>query len=264
MSTPIITLTTDFGMRDPWVGIMKGVILGICPAARLVDLAHDIGAQDVLEGALCLEAAASFFPTGTIHLAVVDPGVGSSRRPMALRSAGQCFVGPDNGLFSLVLERAGGRVEAVELTAAEYRLARISRTFHGRDIFAPAAAHLASGVPLERLGRAITDPVRLILHSSRREEGLVAGEVIGADRFGNLFTSVTEEDLAGLDGPLDLVVEIGGIRVGAPVAAYSDVRPGAVGAVVGSTGRLEVFVRDGSAQAALGRGRGAPVVVRRA
>ena len=264
MSTPIITLTTDFGLRDPWVGIMKGVILGICPAARLVDLSHDIGAHDVLEGALCLEAAVSFFPTGTIHLAVIDPGVGGSRRPMALRSAGQCFIGPDNGLFSLALERAGGRVEAVELTAPEYRLARISLTFHGRDIFAPAAAHLALGVPLERLGRAMTDPVRLVLPSSRRGDGFVAGEVIGADRFGNLLTSVTEEDVAALDGPLGLVVEIDGIRVGAPVAAYSDVLPGGVGAVVGSTGRLEIFVREGSAQAALALGRGAPVVVKRA
>jgi S-adenosylmethionine hydrolase len=264
MSTPIITLTTDFGMRDPWVGIMKGVILGICPAARLVDLGHDVGAQDVLEGALCLEAAVGFFPTGTIHLAVVDPGVGSPRRPMALRSGGQYYVGPDNGLFSLALERGGGRVEAVELTAPEYRLARISRTFHGRDIFAPAAAHLASGVPLERLGPALTDPVRLVFPSSRREDGLVAGEVIGADRFGNLLTSVTEEDIARLDGPLGLVVEIGSIHLDAPVTAYSDALPGGVGAIVGSTGRLEVFVREGSAQAALALGRGAPVVVKRA
>ncbi|HEY4910634.1 MAG TPA: SAM-dependent chlorinase/fluorinase, partial [Methylomirabilota bacterium] len=135
MSAPIITLTTDFGMRDPWVGIMKGVILGICPAARLVDLSHDIGAQDVLEGALCLEASVGFFPTGTIHLAVVDPGVGGSRRPMAVRTGGQCYVGPDNGLLSLALERGGERVEAVELTAREYRLSPVSRTFHGRDIF---------------------------------------------------------------------------------------------------------------------------------
>jgi S-adenosylmethionine hydrolase len=264
MSAPIITLTTDFGMRDPWVGIMKGVILGICPAARLVDLSHDIGAQDVLEGALCLEAAVGFFPTGTIHLAVVDPGVGGSRRPMAVRTGGQCYVGPDNGLLSLALERGGGRIEAVELTAREYRLSPVSRTFHGRDIFAPAAAHLASRVPLERLGRAMTDPVRLLPPSARHEDGLVAGEVIGADRFGNLFTSVTEKDLAGLDGPLGVVVEIGGIRVGAPVATYSDALPGGVGALVGSTGRLEVFVREGSAQAALGLGRGAPLVVKRA
>jgi len=264
MSSPIITLTTDFGMRDPWVGIMKGVILGICPAARLVDLSHAIGAQDVLEGALCLEGAVGFFPTGTIHLAVVDPGVGGSRRPMALRAGGQCYVGPDNGLFSLVLERGGGPLEAVELTSGEHRLSRVSRTFHGRDVFAPAAAHLASGVPLERLGRALTDPVRLVLPSCRHEDGLVAGEVIGADRFGNLLTSVTEDDVARLDGPPGLMVEIGGIPLGAPVTAYSEARPGGVGAVVGSTGRLEVFVREGSARAALGLGRGTPVVVRRA
>ena len=131
-------------------------------------------------------------------------------------------------------------------------------------MFAPAAAHLASGVPLERLGRAMTDPVRLVLPSARREDGLVTGEVIGADRFGNLFTSVTEEDLLGLDGPFGLVVVIGGIRLGAPVAAYSDAGPGGVGAIVGSTGRLEIFVREGSARTALGLGRGAPVVVKRA
>jgi S-adenosylmethionine hydrolase len=264
MSTPIITLTTDFGMRDPWVGIMKGVILGICPSARLVDLSHEIGAQDVLEGALCLEAAIGFFPRNSIHLAVVDPGVGGLRRPMALRAGGQFYVGPDNGLFSLALDRGGGGVEAVELTSREYRLSPVSRTFHGRDIFAPAAAHLAAGVPLERLGRAMTDPARLALPSARHEGDLVTGEVIGADRFGNLVTSVTEEDLAGLDASHGLVIEIGGIGVGAPVAAYSDARPGSVGSVVGSTGRLEVFMREGSAQAALGVGRGAPVVVKRA
>jgi hypothetical protein len=263
VAAPIITLTTDFGTRDPWVGIMKGVILGICPGACLVDLSHDIAPQDVLEGALCLEAAAGFFPSGTIHLAVVDPGVGSSRRPLALRAAGQCYVGPDNGLWSLVFERVVA-VEAVELAAREYRLPAVSRTFHGRDLFAPAAAHLASGVPLERLGPAVNDPVRLTLPPVCREGGLIVGEVIGADRFGNLLTTVTEEDLAGLDAPRGLVVEIGGIRVGAPVSAYSDALPGGPGAVVGSTGRLEIFVREGSAELTLGLGRGAPVVVKRA
>jgi hypothetical protein len=263
MSAPIITLTTDFGTRDPWVGIMKGVMLGICPEARLVDISHDIAPQDVLEGALCLEAAAGFFPAGTIHLAVVDPGVGSSRRPLALRAGGQCYVGPDNGLLSLVLHADGQHIEAVELTRQEYRLSATSQTFHGRDIFAPAAAHLASGVPLERLGPAVTDPVKLVVPVARHDNGRVLGEVIGADRFGNLLTSVTERDLAAFERPEALVVEIGGVRVGALVSAYSDARSGGRGAVVGSTGRLEVFVRDGNAQAALGLGRGAPVVVKR-
>ena len=263
MAAPIITLTTDFGTRDPWVGVMKGVILGICPGARLVDLSHDIAPQDALEGALCLEAAAGFFPSGTIHLAVVDPGVGGSRRPLALRAAGQCYVGPDNGLWSLAFER-GGAVEAVELTAREYRLPAVSRTFHGRDLFAPAAAHLASGVPLDRLGPAVTDLVRLLLPLARHESGLIVGEVIGTDRFGNLLTTVTEEDLASLDASRGLVVEIAGIRVGAPVSAYSAARPGAAGAIMGSAGRLEIFVREGSARLTLGLGRGAPVIVKRA
>ena len=263
MSAPIITLTTDFGTRDPWVGIMKGVMLGICPEARLVDLSHDIAPQDVLEGALCLEAAASFFPAGTIHLAVVDPGVGSSRRPLALRAGGQCYVGPDNGLLSLVLDGSGGHVDAVELTEPKYRLLPTSQTFHGRDIFAPAAAHLALGVRLERLGPAVTDPVRLVLPAARHGDGLVRGEVIGVDRFGNLLTSLTGKDVAALEGPWTLVVEIGDVRVDGLVPTYSSARPGGMGAVVGSTGRLEVFVREGSARSALGLGRGAPVVVKR-
>jgi S-adenosylmethionine hydrolase len=164
--------------------------------------------------------------------------------------------------LSLILDD-GGPVDAVELTREEYRRSPASQTFHGRDIFAPAAAHLASGVPLERLGPVVTDPVRLSVPSSRHDNGLILGEVIGADRFGNLLTSVTAKDLAALEGPRAPVVEIGGVPVGAPVTAYAEARPGGMGAVVTSTGRLEVFVREGSAQAALGLGRGAPVVVKR-
>jgi S-adenosylmethionine hydrolase len=262
MTAPIVTLTTDFGTRDPWVGVMKGVILGIAPAARLVDLSHDIAAQNVLEGALCLEAAARFFPPGTIHLAVVDPGVGSARRAIAVRAGGQYYVGPDNGLLSLAFAQASAPVIAVELTAAEYRLSPLSRTFHGRDLFAPAAAHLASGVPLERFGPAISDPVRLVLPVPRREGDLVRGQVLGVDRFGNLVTSLRGEDLSGLVSSA-LVVEIGEVRLGAPVSAYADAPPGGLGTIVGSTGRLEIFARDGSAHAMLGLGGGVPVVVRR-
>ena len=264
MPASIITLTTDFGTRDPWVGIMKGVILGICPGAELVDLSHDIAPQDVLEGALCLEAAVRFFPAGTVHLAVVDPGVGSSRRGLAIQAGGQSFIGPDNGLLSLAVDQADGPVEAVELTSPAYRRAPLSRTFHGRDLFAPAAAHLAAGVPLGRFGSSVNDPVTLFLPAARRVEGCVLGEVIGVDRFGNLVTSVTEADLAGFEGePGALVVEIAGVAVGAPMAAYADAPPGFPGAIVGSTGRLEVFVREGSARSLLGCGRGAPVLVKR-
>jgi len=262
MTAPIVTLTTDFGTRDPWVGIMKGVILGIAPTARLVDLSHDIAAQDILEGALCLEAAAPFFPRDTIHLAVVDPGVGSERRAIAVAAGGQYYVGPDNGLLGLAFAQAPAPMAAVELTAAEYRLSPLSRTFHGRDLFAPAAAHLAAGVALERFGRAIADPVRLVLPVPQRAGDHVRGEVLAVDRFGNLVTSLRGEDLSGL-GSSALMVEIGEVRLGAPLSAYADAPRGGLGAIVGSTGRLEIFARDGSAHAMLGRGRGAPVVLRR-
>jgi len=261
MTAPIVTFTTDFGTRDPWVGIMKGVILSIAPAARLVDLSHEIAAQNILEGALCLEAAARFFPRGTIHLAVVDPGVGGVRRALAVQAGEQRYVGPDNGLLSLAFAQAAEAILAVELTTAEYRLSPLSRTFHGRDLFAPAAAHLASGVPLEHLGPVVKDPVRLVLPAVQRERALVRGEVLSIDRFGNLVTSLTEEDLGSLASS-SLVVEVGDVGLGAPVSAYADASPGRLGAIVGSTGRLEIFAREGSAHAKLGLGCGAPVVVR--
>ncbi len=203
---PIITLTTDFGLQDPFVGIMKGVILSICPSACLVDLTHDVEPQDILGAALALEAALPFFPDGTVHLAVVDPGVGSARRPLAVRIRGQYLVGPDNGVLTPAL--LGSQRTAVALTAPEYRLPQVSRTFHGRDVFAPAAAYLAAGI------------------------GPVAVEVAG-------------QPVAGL------------------VDAYADGGDGRPAAIVGSTGRVEIFVRCGSARQALGVGRGAPVRIRK-
>src|SRR5262245_43631822 len=155
----IVTLTTDFAQRDPFVGVMKGVILGICGDATLIDLTHEIAPFDIREGAVALESAWRFFPMGTIHVAVVDPGVGSRRRALALESGGHYFVGPDNGLFSFALAR--DKWSAVSIEASAYRRHEVSRTFHGRDVFAPAAGHLASGVPLENLGPRITDPIQL-------------------------------------------------------------------------------------------------------
>ncbi|PYM36464.1 MAG: hypothetical protein DME17_10090, partial [Candidatus Rokuibacteriota bacterium] len=184
----IITLTTDFGRRDPWVGAMKGVILAVTRDVDLVDLTHEIAPHDVLEGALALEAAAPFFPAGTVHLAVVDPGVGGARRALVVARDEQRFVGPDNGLFTPFLLTAGWR--AFELSASEFRLPVASRTFHGRDVFAPAAAHLALGIPPERFGVAVTDPVRLPWPASRAVADGVAGEVVHVDWFGNLVTSI--------------------------------------------------------------------------
>jgi S-adenosyl-L-methionine hydrolase (adenosine-forming) len=257
---PVITLTTDFGLRDPFVGIMKGVLLSICPSARLVDLTHEIAPQDVLAGSLALEAAIPFFPPGTVHLAVVDPGVGSARRAIGVRAGGAYLVGPDNGLFSFALEGAGWT--AVSLTAPQYRLAEVSRTFHGRDVFAPAAAYLAAGVPLERLGPAVSDPERLRRPGCRLMAGELVGEVLDADRFGNLITSIPAARLAEIPGPIE--VEVGGYRVRGPVDAYAAVREGEPAVILGSTGRLEIFVRAGRAVDRLGAGRGTAVRVRQA
>src|SRR5262245_17075184 len=257
VAPPIITLTTDFGLRDVFVGVMKGVILSICPEVQLVDLTHEIAPQDVLEGALALESVAAFFPAGTVHLAVVDPGVGSARRAIALRAGGQYFVGPDNGLFTALLE-AGGWV-GVSREVAAFRRPEVSRTFHGRDVFAPAAAHLAAGVDLGRLGPALEDPLRLPWPGCRLSGQEIIGEVIGSDRFGNLLTSVTArwlEDHGGATG-----VFVGDRRLGGAVSCYADGLEGVPTPIMGSSGRLELFVRNGSARGVLGAGRGAPVRV---
>jgi S-adenosylmethionine hydrolase len=258
----VITLTTDFGLRDPFVGIMKGVLLSICPSARLVDLTHDVEPQDILAGSLALEAALPFFPRGTVHLAVVDPGVGSARRALAVRAGGYYLVGPDNGLFTFALDGAGWT--AVSVTAPEYRLAEVSRTFHGRDVFAPAAAYLAAGVPLERLGPAVFDPERVRRPGCHLEGGELVGEVLAADRFGNLITSIPAARLAEIAGPGGVALEVAGRRLRGPVGAYAEGGDGEPTVIVGSTGRLEIFVRAGSARDNLGAPRGATVRVRRA
>jgi S-adenosylmethionine hydrolase len=261
-TTPIVTLTTDFGLRDPFVGIMKGVILSICREARLVDLTHEIAPHDVLEAALALHAAWRFFPQGSIHLAVVDPGVGSERRALALLACGHYFVGPDNGLFTFAL--GAGAWSAVSLEAPAYRLPEVSQTFHGRDVFAPAAAHLASGVPLGHLGPVITDPAQLAFPRSRREGDVIVGEVIGSDRFGNLLTSVTADHVRELAAGGDFTVELAGHLLGPLARSYEEGARQAPSAIIGSGGRLEVFVRRGDARAMLGVGPGAPVKVRKA
>jgi S-adenosylmethionine hydrolase len=240
---------------------MKGVILSICPSARLVDLTHDLPPQDVLGGALALESAIPFFPAGSVHLAVVDPGVGTERRALAIRSDGRYLVGPDNGLLTLAL---GSKAwTAVSLTAPEYRLPAVSRTFHGRDIFAPAAAHLAAGVPLERLGPPVADPVRLPVPGCHLDSGWLVGEVLEADRFGNLITSIPAARLEALPGRGPAVFELLGRSLGL-VGSYADGGEGIPAVIVGSTGRLEVFVKAGSARDLLAARRGTLVRVRKA
>ena len=259
----IITLTTDFGTRDAYVAEMKGVMLDIAASTghpvSLIDLTHEVAAHDVTEGALALDAATPFFPRGSIHLAVVDPGVGTDRRGLVLRTDRAIFVGPDNGLFTPFLERPR-QWEAWELRAEEYRLPTVSRTFHGRDIFAPAAAHLAAGIAPERFGSPVRDPIRLSWPTVRAVAGAVAGAVLHVDRFGNLVTSIRAESLADIGRSAR--IRLGG-RPLPLVGTYGDLGEGQAGALVGSSGRLEIAVREGSAAARFKARRGTPVVVSR-
>lgn len=257
--TAVITLTTDFGLRDVYVAEMKAVILSITDAVHLVDVTHEVQRHDITEGALALEAAVPFFPAGTIHVAVVDPGVGTERRGIALAAGGQVFVGPDNGLFTPFLGGTGWK--AVELRAPEYRLPALSRTFHGRDLFAPVAAHLARGVALERLGPEVSDPVCLAWPEVREVAGTVAGAVVHVDRFGNLVTSIHAEAVRSLGSRV--TIRMAG-RTVPLVGAYGELPPGRAGALVGSRNRLEIAVREGSAAAVLRAHRGTPVVISRA
>ncbi len=254
----VITLTTDFGTRDTYVAEMKGVILSIVRDVHVVDITHEVAPHDVLEGALALEAAAPRFPAATIHVAVVDPGVGTARRALAVAARDQMFVGPDNGLLTPFLGGHGWR--AFELSAAEFRATAVSHTFHGRDIFAPAAAHLARGIEPARLGPPVADPVRLAWPEVRMSEGRIGGAVVHVDRFGNLVTSIHADAVSSLGS--GVAVRVGGKSLPL-VQTYGDLGRGDPGAFVGSTNRLEIAVNAGSAARALRAGRGTPVVVSR-
>jgi S-adenosylmethionine hydrolase len=251
----IITLLTDFGLDDAYVGTLKGVILAINPRARLVDLTHAVPPQDIRRAALLLEAAWRFFPRGTVHLAVVDPGVGSARRPIAVEAGGHYFVGPDNGLLGFCFDVPGAR--GVRLAESRFHRRPVSRTFQGRDVFAPVAAHCSRGVRLAALGPALRHPVRLPAPRLRRIAGRLEGEVLLADRFGNLLTSLTRRALRG--APAQGVLRIGRARIRGLAGTYADRPRQALGAVIDSSGRVEVFVREGSARERLGVGPGARV-----
>jgi S-adenosylmethionine hydrolase len=262
---PILTFTTDFGGGDAYVASMKGVALGICPGARLVDVSHALDPGDVEGAALVVEEARRWFPPGTVHVVVVDPGVGTDRRPIAVRAGGQSFVGPDNGVLWPVIA-SDVRAKVREVTAPSFRLPVLSATFHGRDLFAPAAAHLARGRRIEAAGPAVADPVRLDSFFATGSAGRLLGQVLRADRFGNLVTSVRVEDLeARFPGvPLPtLEVRVAGTLVDETATTYGHAPPGAPFVLLGSGGRLEVAVRDGSAATALRCGKGTPVTVAR-
>ena len=254
-------MLTDFGTRDHYAGTMKGVVLAICPDVTIVDITHDIAAHDVLAGALELAASYKYFPAGTIFLAVVDPGVGSSRRGIAADVGDFKFVAPDNGVLTAVLDEHAPK-KVVELTERRYARPSVSRTFEGRDRFAPAAAWLAKGIELPALGRPSGAIHRLDIPKPIADEERIAGEVLRVDRFGNLITNIdrrTFEKLAG--GPLE--ISAGFRQVSKVVSTYADAAPGEVVALFGSTEHLEIAANGASAASALALERGARVTVSR-
>jgi len=257
---PIITLLTDFGTRDAYVASMKGAILSVAPAAQIVDVTHEVRPQDVVEGAWLLASAFRYFPPGTVHVAVVDPGVGGERRAIAAAAGGWLFVGPDNGVLSWALDAAGD-VRAVELRDARWFRGEVSRTFHGRDIFAPVAAHLAAGVPLDELGPRIDDVARLPLPQPAIEAERIACEVVHVDRFGNAITNLDRRTFDTWASGRPHVVTAGRREIGPVRATYADAARGEPLALFESTGHLEVAVREGSADHVLGLRRGAAVIV---
>jgi len=252
---PVITLTTDFGLHDPFVGTMKGVIAGICPAAQVIDITHGVKAFDVLEGALAIWQAWRYFPAETVHVIVVDPGVGSNRQPVLSRMGDAWFIAPDNGVLTLVerdTRRLGSTVSHRSIENSQYMLPAQSTTFHGRDIFAPAAAHLAAqiergSVAADTFGREIENLIQLpVPEPIHNPDGSIEGVILKSDRFGNLLTNMSAADL-----PNDLAnfsLELGTLRVTRFCRFYAEAEPGEVFAIVGSSGLLEIAMNRGSAK----------------
>jgi len=254
---PLITLTTDFGSIDHFAGVMKGVILGICPRAQIVDITHECRAYDVSEAAFAVAQACRYFPPKTVHVVVVDPGVGTLRRPILVEAGGHYFVGPDNGVFAFILSEQKHKVRAI--TNTKYFLKPVSQTFHGRDVFAPVAAHLAKRAPPARFGKLVAD---YLLPRSLKPERTArrgwTGCVLKVDRFGNLITNYLAADFPrALQGPFEIAV---GLRhVNQLASHYEQFGPGEVFMIVGSSGYFEISAGQASAAKILGVATGAPL-----
>lgn len=260
MARPIVALLSDFGTRDHYAGTMKAVVLGICPDATLVDISHDIPAHDVLIAALELAASYRYFPPGTIFLVVVDPGVGSSRRGIAAEAGDYRFVAPDNGVLTAVLRETPPR-RIVELTERRYARPTVSRTFEGRDRFAPAAGWLAKGIELSALGRPAGDYQRLEIPRPEAESHVVTGQVLHVDRFGNLITNIDRKTFDKVAQGGMIQIRAGDHVVARLVATYAEMAAGEICALFGSTDHLEIAAHAASAAERLGLGRGASVTV---
>jgi S-adenosylmethionine hydrolase len=260
LADPIITLTTDFGTSDHLVGAMKGVILNINPAARIVDINHHVVPFDILDGALCIANCYSYFPPRTIHIVIVDPGVGTERRPILVSGEKHFFIAPDNGVLSLIYEREPCTVR--HISAEHYFLNPISPTFHGRDIFAPTAGWLSKTLQTEAFGEVVTDNVRFSMPKAKSSGEGVKGVVLRVDAFGNLMTNLTAENIP-VDALADGVIKlnVNGKQVLRLAQTFASGKPGEPVAVLGSAGFLEIAVNRGSAARALGANRGAEVTL---
>ena len=254
----IITLTTDFGLSDPFVGIMKGVILGIAPEAQIVDITHEIRSYDILEAAFIIDTSYRYFPAGTIHVIVVDPGVGSARRPIAAAAKGQMFVAPDNGVLSCVLsgDPSESAASAYWINNQSLFLRAVSKTFHGRDIFAPVAAHLALGIPIESVGPRIVDFVKKALPKPRPQGDKLVGTALRIDKFGNIITNLKRSHLGK-----NFVIRVAGLSITRFCSNFSEADPGEFFALEGSTGYIELVLNQGSAADRLKVGLGAEIEV---
>jgi S-adenosyl-L-methionine hydrolase (adenosine-forming) len=262
LANAIITLTTDYGTNDHLVGTIKGVILKINPDVTIVDITHNIVAFDLLDGALAIGAAYSYFPPKTIHLVVVDPGVGTDRRPLLVHAGNQYFVAPDNGVLSLVYEREPEGLLVRHANAGHYYLRPVSKTFHGRDIFAPVAAWLSKGWQPSGMGEEIQEYKRFSLPRPKEVDGVVKGVILRADSFGNLITNFRQEDLP------EAVIEAGAIQlqagtqaIGRFVETFAQGSGAEPFAYLGSSGFVEIGVNKGNAARALGLARGTAVVL---
>lgn len=260
MSHQIITLTTDFGGGSSYVAQMKGVILSITPEVALVDITHDIAPQDVRQGALVLEEVTHRFPQGTIHVAVVDPGVGMERKIVCAKVDGHYYIAPDNGLLSrIALVESPAHI--ISLTNREYWLPNISRTFHGRDIMAPVAAHLSLGTPMEQFGEPLDGLTMLDWPAAEIEVNCITGYVVAVDSFGNLISNISTEDLSAIDDLSSVVVTCAGEATHGIIETYGQRPPGSLVALIGSSGKLEVAIVAGNAAQRLDAKVGNTVIV---
>lgn len=260
MAHSVIALLSDFGTREHYAGTMKAVVLGLCSDVTLVDITHEIPPHDVLSAALELEASYRYFPSGTIFLVVVDPGVGSSRRGLAVDCGEFRFVAPDNGVLTAVLRESPPR-RIVELTERRYARPTVSRTFEGRDRFAPAAAWLARGIELTALGRPAADYIQLDIPVPSVSDKSVAGQVLRVDRFGNLVTNIDRTTFEKVAQAGSIQIVVGATEVGRFVSTYADAGTEEVCALLGSTDHVEIALNAGSAAERLGLGRGVPVTI---